>query len=216
FQSFPKIPASLASLTSWTDEDVIEALRHDFHDKCYICETKFPTSVNIERFHARSSDLNKSYDWDNLFFACGRCNNFKRHFYNNLINCTDPNIDALRLIKHSPPLTPYSGEVLISPTNNDPSTIQTAELIYKVFTENNTGNKIVTAAYLRKKVFKRYAQLVKYMNTYDDEDSLPSEKSEALMRIENMMSSKQEYSAFLRWAIIDSPELFAKVGHAID
>ncbi len=209
-------PESLALKKSWAGADVIEMLRNDFYDKCYICETKDPLSLNVEHFNAHKNNKTKMYDWNNLFYACARCNNIKRHLFNNLINCTDPNTDALRLIKHSPPLTPYSGEVLISPTNDDPKTIETAALLRKIYTDENTGNKTVTASYLRKRIFRRYALLVEIMNKYDSEDSLPTERQDALDRIKHLMGRNQEYSAFLRWAVLDSPELFKLVGDAID
>jgi hypothetical protein len=211
-----RTPASLTEKTSWTETDVIEALKRDFEDKCYICETKDPLSLNVEHFDAHQGDESKMYDWNNLFYACARCNNIKRHLFNNLINCTDPTIDALRLIKHHPPLTPFSAQVLIEPSNDEPKTVETANLIRKVFNDDNTGNKSVTATYLRKKVFKRYAKLVEQMNIYEDEDSLPNEKIYALEKIKNLMSRRQEYSAFLRWAVLGSPPLLELVRDAID
>jgi hypothetical protein len=209
-------PASLAEKKSWTEADVIEALRHDFSDKCYICETKDPLSLNVEHFDAHQGDPLKMYEWTNLFFACGRCNNLKRHLFNNLINCTDPATNVFKLIKHHPPLTPFSAQVLIEPNDNDPKTVETANLIRKVFNDDNTGNKAVTATYLRKRVFRRYAILVQHMNTYESEDSLPEEKAYSLEKIKHLMNRRQEYSAFLRWAVLDSPELLELVKDSID
>lgn len=209
-------PPSLIERKSWTGNDVLQALRDAFHEKCYICETKEPLSLNVEHFDAHMNSVEKMYDWNNLFLACARCNNLKRHLYNNLINCTDAKIDALRLIRHAPPITPFAKTLVIEATNNDPRTIETANLIKKVFTDDNTGNKEITGFYLRKRVYKRYAQLLSYINTYIDDDSLASEKKDAILRIENLMSKNQEYSAFLRWAILDSPELFEIVKHSID
>jgi hypothetical protein len=209
-------PPSLAERKSWTGNDVVHALRKAFHDKCYICETKEPLSLNVEHFDAHQDDIDKMYDWHNLFLACARCNNFKRHLYNNLIDCTDPNLDALRFIRHAPPVTPYAKKVTIEATNNDQKTIQTASLIEKIFIDDNTGNKDITGTYLRKRVYKRYAKLLEHINTYIDDEKLDSERNDAIVRIKKLMSKEQEYSAFLRWAILDSPELFDIVKDAID
>jgi hypothetical protein len=62
----------------------------------------------------------------------------------------------------------------------------------------------------------QYAKLVELMNKYANPDSLPREKLEALERIKHMTSRTQEYSAFLRWAIVDSPELMEALGNAFD
>jgi len=210
------VPPSLAERVSWSGSDVIQKLREIFHDKCYICETKEPLSLNVEHFDAHQGDIEKKYKWDNLFYACGRCNNLKRHLFNNLINCTDPGIDALRLIRHAPPLTPFSRCVVIEAMDEDPKTIRTAELIRKVFNEDDTGNKEVTGAYLRKRVYKKYAKLLSYLNVYIDEESLDSHKEDAIAHIKQLMSKTQEYSAFLRWAVMESPELLDVVRGSID
>lgn len=209
-------PISLAEKKSYTGEDVVMSLREMFHDKCYICETKAPLSLNVEHFDAHMDNEDKKFDWNNLFFACARCNNFKRHLFNNLINCTDPKTDALRLIRHSLPALPYSIDVRIEAQNDDPRTVETAELIRKIFTEANTGNKAVTGQYLRERVFKRYAKLVKQMNKYSNQNSSSKKRKVALEKIQNLMSKEHEYSAFLRWKILDSPELLEHTASFID
>lgn len=209
-------PPSLNDKKSWQGHDVLEALCKAFHDKCYICETKNPLSLNVEHFDAHRNDEKKKYDWYNLFPACARCNNFKRHLFNNLIDCTDPKLDALRLIRHAPPVTPFAKSLIIEPTDTDPRTIQTAALIHKVFTDDNTGNKTITGTYLRKHVYERYAKLLDHINTYINEDSLDSAKEDAILRIKHLMKKNQEYSAFLRWAVLDSPPLYEIVKDAID
>lgn len=209
-------PPSLAERKSWSGDDVVKLLGEMFHDKCYICETKDPLSLNVEHFDAHQDDDDKKFDWNNLFFACARCNNFKRHIFNNLIDCTNPEIDVLRLIRHGVPAAPFSSRVTIEPMDDGPQTLETARLIDKIFNEDDTGNKGVSGAYLRKRVFKRYAKLVEYMNVYMDEDTLEAEKNLALDKIKHLMSKTQEYSAFLRWVILESPALMAEVQGSID
>lgn len=205
-------PVSLADRRSYSDVDVITELRKIFFDKCYICETKDPLSLNVEHFDAHLNNDQKKYDWENLFFACARCNNIKRHNFNDLLNCTDPTVNAFRAIKHLPPVTPFSKEVRIEATSEDEKSIRTAELIRKVFNDDNTGNKIVTGVYLRKRVFSQYSRLLSHINKYIHEDSLPEERNDALARVKNMLGDDQEYSAFIRWAILDSPDLLVATG----
>lgn len=70
-------PPSLARGTSWSGEDVIEALHRDFLGKCYLCEStvaigrievdhRFPRHLDIERLH--------HFEWANLFPTCSFCN----------------------------------------------------------------------------------------------------------------------------------------------
>jgi 5-methylcytosine-specific restriction endonuclease McrA len=70
---------------------VFETLINDCRHKCYICEDN-PTSINVEHIVPHKSDPALKYDWDNLFIACGHCNNIKGERYSDVINpaLTDP------------------------------------------------------------------------------------------------------------------------------
>lgn len=75
---------------------------------------------------------------------------------------------------------------------------------------------MVAGAYLRRKVFRKYYELITHINVYEDESSLPREKQYALEKMQHFMSKEHEYSAFLRWAILDSPQLAEILGRHID
>ncbi|UDI90601.1 hypothetical protein [Pseudomonas sp. IAC-BECa141] len=212
----PVAPASLATRRSYSEPDVVKALKEDFFDKCYICETKDPMSLNVEHFDAHQGSEEKKYEWRNLFYACARCNNFKRHHYNDLLDCTSEDTDVLRLIRHAPPITPWSPNVVIEAKSDDPKTVSTTNLIFRIFNESDTGNKVVTSTYLRKRVYKRYAKFLEYINIFIDDDSIREEKDVALAHLKNLMDKGQEYSAFLRWAVLDSPELLELLGDSIN
>jgi len=208
-------PLSLSAQKSYSEKDVTTLLDKVFHSKCYICETKEPLTLNVEHFAAHKGCPEKKFSWENLFYSCARCNNFKRHTYDDILNCTDKNIDVLRLIRHSPPLTPYS-DIMIEAMNTEIKTVRTAELISRVFNEDDTGNKSVARIQLRKRVYKRYAKLLQHINTYIDEDELQDSKLRAIQHLKALMDVEQEYSAFLRWPILDSPELYEILGDSIN
>ncbi len=199
---------------SWRGHDVAEALRKDFLDKCYLCESKEPTCFNVEHFYAHKGDEDKKYEWTNLYFCCSRCNNFKGAKYN-VLDCTNPRLDVCRLIRHVPPTTPYSQTLIVEPMNNDPLVVETADLLRKIYNQNDTGNQAVSSAYLRRKVHIKYYKLLECINRFGDNESLPCERDNALEQIKNMMGREQEFSAFLRWTVIDSPELLNLVSDHI-
>lgn len=201
------VPESLVAKKGYSEPDVLESLAKSFHDKCYICETKEPLSLNVEHFQAHKGCDVKKFDWNNLYYSCARCNNFKRHLFDDIVDCTDLSQDVLMLIRHAPPYTPYT-KVVIEPRSDDPKVIRTAELISKVFNEDDTGNKAVAGIYIRKRVYKRYAKIVQHINAYIDEDELASNKSLAVEHLKSLMDVRQEFSAFLRWTIIDAPDLY--------
>ena len=69
-RSYPD-PESLAlektkSSGKYNKPDVLYRLRDDFHNKCYLCEQKELTSINIEHFVAHRGDVDLKFNWDNL------------------------------------------------------------------------------------------------------------------------------------------------------
>ncbi|MFK3829776.1 hypothetical protein ACI2JQ_16235 [Pseudomonas fulva] len=201
------IPESLLAQRSYSDPDVLEALNEAFHGKCYMCETKEPLSLNVEHFQAHQGCSVKKFDWVNLYYSCGRCNNFKRHHYDDILDCADLNCDVLRLIKHTPPVTPYA-KISIQAMEDDPKAVRTAELLTRIFNEDDTGNKAIVSTHLRKRVYKRFAKVIEHINVYIDDDQLPAARKLAVEHLKALMDVKQEYSAFLRWVVIDSPPLY--------
>jgi len=190
--------------------DILEALKTMFHSKCYICEIKDPTAVAVEHFDATNTNRT---DWDNLYYACHRCNsNFKNQYYNNLIDPADPTMDVSRAIRHKFPITPNS-DVEISINNAlaaTPSLLETAELIDKVFNDASTGNRKVSREALRKKLFSVLKKVLKQIFIYTDEDSLPAEKDDARERIIHFLRVEQEFSAFVRWLVLEDETLKAQ------
>lgn len=201
-------PASLEKGSSYSEKDVIEQLAKDFYHKCYICEIKDPISLNVEHFEPHQNiDNKKKYDWGNLFFACARCNNIKRNKYNNILNCTHKSVDVLMAIKHEFPVTAYAKKVKITSMMKDEKSIITASLIDEVFNSETTGNKELSRTYLLKKLMAQYRKFLEFLWKYDDEDTIEEERILIEKKIKNMLKVEYEFSAFFRWAIIESPKL---------
>ena len=51
----------------YRSEKVLSILQQNFFNKCYICEEKEPTSINVEHFHSYKNYKHLKYEWDNLF-----------------------------------------------------------------------------------------------------------------------------------------------------
>lgn len=201
------IPTSLQKRTRYDEEDVYNALKTIFFDKCYLCETKNPLSVNIEHLDAHQGDQDKKFNWNNLYYVCGWCNNVKLAKYNNILDCCDEHTDVFRAIKLCVPTTPKAKHIDIQAMNADPKTIRTTELLEEIFNNNNTINKQITAAYLRELVFKRYNDLLTQLNRYYGQDSSDEEKQDSLKKMKEIIKRDKPYSAFIRWCILDDEEL---------
>lgn len=50
----------------YTHKEVIEKIRDNFNNKCYLCELKACTSINIEHFIPHRGNEELKYKWSNL------------------------------------------------------------------------------------------------------------------------------------------------------
>ena len=89
-------PASLSEQKqkpngSYKEPDVINQLFADFHEKCYICEQGELQSIEVEHLlpHHNGKDLERKFDWNNLFLSCSHCNSVKnrQEYERNIIDC---------------------------------------------------------------------------------------------------------------------------------
>lgn len=76
---------------SCTERDVIEQLCADFHEKCYLCEQNELQSMEVEHLlpHHNGKDLERKFDWNNLFLSCAHCNSVKnrKEYEMNIVDC---------------------------------------------------------------------------------------------------------------------------------
>ena len=94
-RSYPA-PSSLAEEAgkkngSYEKPDVVERLKKDFHNKCYICGLKNLQDPQVEHLlpHKNGKYPERKFDWNNLFWACGHCNIVKnqRKYDEGILDC---------------------------------------------------------------------------------------------------------------------------------
>lgn len=165
-----EIPACLAIEKSKPNSEnyrcgnVVEKVAIDFKDKCYLCEDKNITSINVERFEPHKGDRHRMFDWQNLFFACFYCNNLKMGDEKPLLDCTDANVNILASIDLRVDMMRLPEiHFIVTPIFEDEKTRNTAELLYKIYNgkEKPTPLKKRGAFNLRKKVIEN-------LNDFDD------------------------------------------------
>jgi uncharacterized protein (TIGR02646 family) len=198
------VPSYLtASSPKYNAEDVLDSLDRMQHSKCYICESRFELAIAVEHF---DSDGDR-YDWHNLFLACHRCNsNLKGAKYNKMLDPCDHSIDAVRAIRHDIPKSSNS-QINIAKAFDVSGVELTVSLIDNVFNLANTANRKITRKSLRKRLFRVIVKFQKELFTFCDEDSTPDEKAKARNKIVHFLRCEQEYSAFVRWIILDDEDL---------
>lgn len=78
--------------------EVLQRLRQDFNDKCYICEIKDSDAFEVEHLlpHHNKKIPERYFDWNNIFLACRHCNEIKNCsiYEENIIDCCkeDPEV----------------------------------------------------------------------------------------------------------------------------
>jgi uncharacterized protein (TIGR02646 family) len=70
---------------NYRQEEILNKLKEDFKDKCYICEYKKPTTLNVEHFVPHRGNIDLKFSWDNLFLSCSHCNNIKSDIYDEIL-----------------------------------------------------------------------------------------------------------------------------------
>jgi len=80
-----KVPHSLCSSSPKIGADVRERLEADFNRKCCYCEDGF-IKGEVEHFLPKSKFPHLEFDWENLLWACHRCNIMKLAKVNSIAN----------------------------------------------------------------------------------------------------------------------------------
>lgn len=171
-RSFPA-PTSLAEEAKklngrYDKPDVIERLKKDFHNKCYICEMKELQDPNVEHLlpHKNGKYPKRKFDWENLFWACGHCNNIKNNskYDAGIIDCCnqDPEDYLDFQLKND-------NVVIQLKKSDNPIYKRTEMLVTETFSLKNTGMRTYTSderlRLLQKEMNLLYGQLEKLHNS---------------------------------------------------
>ena len=188
-------------------QEVIDALEETFHGKCYICENKGATSLQVEHLQPHNGDADLKFDWENLFLACGRCNHIKSDSYTPILDCTKLEVDEFIAFRK----TGFFGveESLIFEKvsdSNDPAVDMTCELLKRVH-YGKTRQEEIEAKMLRHAIREEMHKFKNYVRDYDE--SFGEDKLDLLCRIKMELKSNSPFAAFKRWLVRDNPVMCA-------
>ncbi len=209
-RSFPA-PESLAEEAKkvngkYDKEDVIERLKKDFHNKCYICEIKELQDPNVEHLlpHKNGKYMERKFDWKNLFWACGHCNGVKNSskYDDGIIDCCqqDPEKYLYFRLKEN--------DVVVDVLDTaDEVQKRTAMLVAETFSLKNTGMRTYTSderlKLLQREMNILYKQLEKI---YKNPDS-----KTAVRMVRSLLKRESAFAAFKRCYVrehaVEYPEL---------
>lgn len=189
--------------------DVLQRLQQDFRNKCYLCEYKAPPGINVEHFIPHKDDKEKKFDWDNLFYACGHCNNTKLAKYNTddtnqILNCTDPAHDVVNWIKYEVENFPKL-KVKITALQDGKLVENTATLLHEIY-NGTTIMKQMEAGNIRERLKEELLQFQEIILRYVNTRNL-NEKAIYFNQIQKHLQPSSAFTAFKIWIICGSPVL---------
>lgn len=197
---------------SYRTEEILERLKIDFHNKCYICENKNPLSINVEHFKSHQGDKTLEFDWQNLFWSCSHCNNIKLALYDDILNCTDVNDDVENSIKLKIDPLPFT-EVEVIPLRADPKVNKTVALLNKVYSGNTPLKKIESQS-LRDLIVQEILQFINNLNSLFTANT-DGMKRYYLLLIEEQLHDSSSFTSFKRWIIKENPEIQNKISELV-
>lgn len=196
----------------YNTKEVVEILEPMFLGKCYLCEQDELSDPEIEHFDPHEGDVTKKYDWNNLYYSCGRCNSIKSNIHRNLLDCCDPNVDVFREIQCLLPSTPDSLVAVVALNRpDDEKTKNTVRLIERCYNEKNTPLRGITRSVLMEKLFEHYTDFLTYRLTIRDKRSTDDERQYAIDRMKSMLSDRFPFAVFWKWHVISDSFLSKKL-----
>lgn len=151
-------------------------------------------------------DSSLKYSWNNLFYACPRCNSIKETAIDNknltIHSCCDTSVDVSRVVKCLCPSVP-NHDVVVEAQDMSDKTRNTATLLSCCYNEDNTGIRGISKEALHENLFDCYCKFIADRRILKSRDSLQSEKDKALEHLTKMTSPSYPFSAFWKWHITD-------------
>jgi uncharacterized protein (TIGR02646 family) len=185
--------------------NVLDRIKEDFKNKCYICEYEEPPSINVEHFLPHRGNKDLKFDWNNLFWSCAHCNNTKSDKFDNILNCTNPEHDVENWMKYE--MKPFPGEeVKITPINQGEMVENTIKLLMAVY-NGTTPLKVIESANIRKALLEELLDFQEQLLGYYDADIEDDERSHYLKKIKKHLKKSSPFTAFKRWIIKENPVL---------
>jgi uncharacterized protein (TIGR02646 family) len=176
--------------------DVLNTIKTDFKNKCYICEFKEPVTINVEHFRPHKGDKDLKFKWNNLFWSCGHCNNIKSDKFIDLIDCTDLAEDIENRVKVY--IKPFPKEkVIIEALDTNSATTSTVDLLNAVY-NGTTKLKTIESSNLRNSILIEIKDFQKYLFLYFQDGFADDDKVLFLAKIKRHLSKTSDFTAFKR------------------
>lgn len=189
-RTFPP-PPSLEKRTSYNESDTIQQLKSIFNNKCYICEMQELQDGIVEHLIPHSGDPDLKFDWNNLFWACNRCNSIKnrQEYAGKIIDCCriDPEKHLCCIYD------PHSRQITVKPKDIQETSKMTAQLITETYSLENTGIRDNSLSQRLRAFQEEWNIFFKLLNQYRRDKSQYNAR-----KIKAKLSKKTSFAAIKR------------------
>ena len=199
--------------THYRSGSIFDLIVKDCHNKCYICEDKELTAINVEHRVAHKGDKVLKYDWENLFLSCAHCNSTK----NFCIDAADAVIidpvkfDPEEYIEIALAVTDeLKEEIVVKKIKDGESIDATVMLLDHVYNGVSTDIKRLESANLKNKIMDEIKFFRQYVSGYKEEPDLGYHDM-----ITEEISRKSAFAAIKRNIIRKDPEIAEKFSEAL-
>lgn len=191
--------------------EVGDRLQVDFRNKCYLCESRGITAINVEHFRPhRGKNRDLEFDWNNLFFCCVHCNATKSDnpAYDVLLDCTsqaDAPDSHIRFELNSG----ISALPSFMPITDSEKVRNTVQLLQEIHSGRSMIRKLEATnlvELIQRKLNKFYKKIDLWF------DATGQEKEDLRQSIIAHLQNSSAFTAFKRWIIRDNPVLKAEFG----
>jgi hypothetical protein len=190
----------------YRSEPVFSILKKDCHNKCYICEEKEPTGLNVEHRVPHGGNSRLKYDWNNLFLSCIHCNHAKGSRYANVLDCTQ--VDPEDYIGLSLAIE-LKEKVVIEKFLDGNGVEETIALLNRVYNGEATAMLCAECENLRNEVLRELSLFQQDLVGYKEEPD-PGLKRAFRSIITDKISRASGFAAFKRKIVRDDPGLAAE------
>lgn len=194
-----------------SQDEILESLKKDFFEKCYLCEDKVDSRYfEIEHFlpkkpkgSQKENEIRKN-SWGNLMLACSDCNKHKGNV-EPILNPTfvDEKIDekiCFRIVLDEN--TNNGSKIVISTANQGDEKITNTLKLLKRIHNGKSGSAKIKSADLREKIYNEIAKFEDFIRRYRLTEK-QQRKNELLQSIIEGLSNRTPFTAFKRWIVKD-------------
>jgi hypothetical protein len=201
----------IKSEKDYQTDPVFSLLKDDCHNKCYICEEKEPTGLQVEHRVPHKGNPALKFDWNNLLLSCYHCNHVKGGSYPDIIDCTKVDPEEFISLRIAAELKIRVIVEKIADTEGVDATVNLLDQVY-----NGTHPIITTAECenLRGKVMEEVLDFQQLLTEYEEEPDLKL-RQVFHDKIAKKALRGSRFAAFKRTIIHKTPFLLKEFQHEL-